>query len=156
LKGSTAGNRSGGSLGPEGWTVTKRTDRIWYSIPRLVSGSIKFTVTNVSLATNLTLADNEFLGMYDAGYGISEPIKYSYYRTNYYKAMIRVYGTAETSRPGKLKLIWGICNGGSPGYGACPCADAFLKEPFGGNATWNGSPVTLEVTWGGNRARLLI
>src|SRR5688500_14948843 len=43
LRNTTLGNTVGGSLGPDGWTVTGRADRVWYALPRLAQGSIEFT-----------------------------------------------------------------------------------------------------------------
>jgi MYXO-CTERM domain-containing protein len=154
LRGGTIGNPVGGSIGGSGWTVTDRTDRIWWEIPRLASGSIEFTIANVTLS-NLVAADNELFAMYEAGYGISEPIRYSpEFRNNHYKAMIRVYGTDEPGRTGQQKLMWGMCPSGAPGYDACGCG-SFFAEPFGGDPTWDGSPQRFRVEWGGGVTRLL-
>lgn len=151
---SSSGNAVGGTFTPEGWRVDARTDRIWWEIPRLGEGSIEFTVSNVTLA-NLPLNDHEIFAMYEAGYGITEPIDYSpEFRNNHYKCMIRVYGTAEVGREGQQKLMWGMCPSGAPGYDACGCA-SFFEEPFGGDATWDGSPQRFRVEWAGGITRLL-
>src|SRR5687768_2702135 len=63
LRGATLGNPVGGSIGPDGWTVTGPADRLWYALPRLARGSIEFTVTNMSNA-NLVVNDNEILALY--------------------------------------------------------------------------------------------
>ncbi len=153
LRGGTAGSPVGGSLGPDGWTVTGRTDRLWYSLPRLVEGVIEFTVSNVTVDT-LVVADNELFAMYEAGYGIAEPINYNpEIRENHYKCILRVYGQAEGDRVGAQKLMWGMCPSGDPGYGACGCGE-FFEEPFGGDTTWDGSPVRIRVEWGGGWTRL--
>lgn len=153
LRGQTAGNPVGGSLGDDGWTVTARTDRLWYALPRLVEGSIEFTVSNVTL-DNLVVADNELFAMYEAGYGIAEPINYNpEIRENHYKCILRVYGQEEGDRVGAQKLMWGMCPSGDPGYGACGCGE-FFEEPFGGDPTWDGSPVRIRVEWGGGWTRL--
>lgn len=155
LKGSTQGNAVGGSIGPDGWTVTSNTDRLWYIVPVLASGSIEFKVSNIT-HNNLLLADVELFAMYDGGWGISEPVGYSpEFRDNFFKCMIRIYGQAEPSRLGQQKLMWGMCPGGSPGYGTCPCATKFFEEPFGGDPAWDGSPQTLRVEWGNGHARYL-
>jgi hypothetical protein len=154
LRGATTGNQVGGSLGPDGWTVTDRADRIWWALPRLESGSIELTVANVTLA-NLNANDHEIFAMYEAGYGIVEPIRYNPdFRNNHYKCLIRLYGTAEAGREGLQKLMWGMCPSGDPGYDACGCGD-FFEEPFGGDGTWDGSPQRFRVEWGAGTTRLL-
>lgn len=154
LRDGTMGNPVGGSFGPDGWTVTAATDRIWYAIPRLVEGSVEFTMSNVTLA-NLVVNDNEVFAMYEAGHGIAEPINYApEFRENHYKCMIRIYGQAETGREGLQKLMWGMCPSGAPGYGTCGCA-SFFEEPFGGDGTWDGSPQRLRVEWGNGITRYL-
>ena len=71
LRGGTAtGHQVGGTFDTEGWHVTDRTDRIWYVLPRLVSGSIEFTLGNVS-AANLGSNETELFAMYEGGYGIA-------------------------------------------------------------------------------------
>lgn len=153
LRGATLGNPVGGSLGPDGWTVTAGSDRLWYALPRLVEGAIELTISNVSL-DDLVVADNELFSMYEAGYGIAEPINYNpEIRENHYKCILRVYGQAEGDRVGAQKLMWGMCPSGDPGYGACGCGE-FFEEPFGGDTTWDGSPVRLRVEWGGGWTRL--
>ncbi|MBN8614222.1 MAG: DNRLRE domain-containing protein [Deltaproteobacteria bacterium] len=154
LRDGTMGNASGGTFGPDGWTVTGVSDHIWYALPTLVRGSIEVTVTNVSNA-NLPLADHEILAMYEAGYGISEPIRYApEFRVNHYKTLVRIYGTAEPERTGAMKLMWGICPSGAPGYDACGCA-SFFEEPFAGAEAWTGAPRRLRIEWGDGRSRLL-
>lgn len=157
LRGSaTHGHAVGGSFGPDGWTVTDRTDRMWFELPRLVSGAIQFTVTGIT-PDNLNLADHELFAMYEAGYGMVEPLPYSpEYRNNHYKCMIRVYGWAELdeARRGQQKLMWGMCPSGAPGYDECGC-EPFFEEPFGGDGTWDGSPQTLRVEWGAGHTRYL-
>ena len=79
-------------------------DRIWYALPRLVSGSVEVTVSNVSEA-NLPLADHEIFALYEDGYGIGEPIGYApAFRQNHYKVLLRIYGRAEPARLGAMKL----------------------------------------------------
>jgi MYXO-CTERM domain-containing protein len=156
LRDGTSGNASGGAFGPDGWTVTDRTDRIWWALPTLVSGSIEFTVAGVTMAT-MPLTDYEFFTMYEAGYGMTEPINYDpEYRENHYKAMLRVYGQLDIvpERQGTQKLMWGICPSGTPGYGTCGC-DSFFGEPFGGDPVWDGSPQRLGLEWGDGHARFL-
>jgi hypothetical protein len=157
LTGSTMGNVVGGSLGPDGWTVTDRTDRLWWALPRLVEGSVEFTVTNLTLA-NLTVNDNEVLAIYDGGWGIAEPIAYNpEYRNNYYKGMIRIYGTNEPERTGQQKTIWFMCPAGSPGYGdgePCPCASNFGEETYNGDPSWDGSPQVLRIAWAAGKTTL--
>src|SRR5688572_33345779 len=95
LKSGTAGNLVGGQIVAEGWKVTAKADRLWYGLPRLVEGSIEFTVTGMS-TSNLSAIDHEIFAMYEAGYGITEPVSYGgAYRENHYKAMIRIYGQQE-------------------------------------------------------------
>jgi hypothetical protein len=154
LRDGTTGNAIGGSFGPDGWTVTAPTDRIWFALPRLASGSIQFTVTGMTNA-NLVINDNELFALYEAGYGIAEPINYSpEFRNNHYKAMLRVYGSDEVGRHGLQKLMWGMCPSGSPGYDACGCG-SFFEEPFGGDGTWTGASEELRLEWGGGVTRLL-
>jgi len=155
LRGGTRGNPVGGAFGPDGWTVTAPTDRIWWALPRLSSGAIEFTVTNMTNA-NLIRPDNELFAMYEAGYGIAEPINYSpEFRNNHYKAAIRIYGVEEQPpRHGEQKLMWGMCPSGAPGYDGCGCA-SFFEEPSGGDGTWTGAPERLRVEWGGGVTRLV-
>jgi hypothetical protein len=152
LIGGTQGTAVGGSFGDTGWTVTGVADRVYWSMPRLVEGSVEFTMTNVTL-DNLPLADHEVFAMYEGGHGIEHPIGYNpEYRNNTFKSMIRIYGVAEPERTGQQKIMWGMCPIGAPGYleAECPCANpvGFFEEPFGGNGDWNGSPETLRVAWG--------
>ena len=157
LAGSTVGNAVGGSLGPDGWTVTDRTDRLWWSLPRLVEGSVELTVTNLTLG-NLTVNDNELLAIYDGGWGIAEPIAYNpEYRNNFFKGMIRIYGTNEPERTGQQKTIWLMCPAGDPGFGdggECPCPASYADETFDGDPTWDGSPQVLRLEWGGGHTTL--
>jgi hypothetical protein len=155
LRGGTRGNAVGGSFAADGWHVTDRADRVWYALPRLVSGSVEFTLTHVTMASLGTTTDNEIFAMYEGGYGIAEPIRYgSEFRENHYKCMLRIFPNNEPMRPGQQKLMWGMCPSGAPGFGACGCG-SFFEEPFGGNGTWDGSPQRLRVEWGGGRTRYL-
>ena len=154
LRGATLGNPVGGSIGPDGWTVTGRADRLWYALPRLAQGSFEFTVANMSNA-NLLVNDNELVAIYEAGHDIAEPIRYSpEFRNNHYKAMLRIYGRDEVGREGQQKLMWGMCPSGAPGYDACGCG-SFFEEPFGGDGAWSGAPERLRIEWGGGRTRFL-
>lgn len=154
LRGSTQGHPVGGAIQSDGWHVTARTDRLWYAIPRLERGSIEFTVTGLTNARLDPADDNELFAMYEAGYGISEPISYGDFRENHYKCMLRIYGAAEGARRGQQKLMWGMCPSGAPGYGRCGCA-SFFEEPFGGNGTWSGAPERLRIEWGEGRTSFL-
>jgi hypothetical protein len=150
LTGGTMGTPVGGAFGPEGWTVTAVADRIYWSVPRLVEGSVEFTIKNLT-SDMLPLNDHEVFAMYEGGHGIEHPIGYSpEFRNNAYKSMIRIYGAAEGDRFGKQKIMWGMCPFGA-GYhdGTCPCTDpqGFFEEPFGGDGTWDGSPQRLRVEW---------
>lgn len=152
--GAPKGNAVGGSYGPDGWTVTGKTDRIWYAIPRLVEGSIEFTVANITTA-NLDLADHEIFSMYDAGHGIAEPINYNpEFRDNHYKQLIRIYGQQVPERLGEQKFIMLMCPDGAPGYGACACGKNFYDGDgwWGGNPVWDGSPSKIKITWGNGKA----
>jgi hypothetical protein len=154
LRGGTRGNPVGGAFESGGWRVTAPTDRIWYALPRLARGSIEVTISDLTLQ-NLVRSDNEILAMYEGGYGIREPIRYSpEFRENHYKVMLRIYGTEETGRVGLQKLMWGMCPSGAPGYGACAC-DGMFAEPFGGNGSWDGSPQRLRIEWGDGVTRYL-
>jgi hypothetical protein len=155
LKGSTKGTLVGGALGADGWTVTQPTDRLWYAIPRLATGSIEFTLAGV---TNEKIRngerDNEMFAMYEAGFGITEPIAYlPYFRNNHYKAILRIFG--EAAREGQQKLIWEMCGSGAPGYDSCTCGAANGAEPFGGDGAWDGTPQRLRIEWGGGKTRYL-
>lgn len=151
LIGGTMGTALGGSFGDAGWTVTGKTDRVFWSVPRLVEGKVAFTIAGVTL-DNLPLNDHEVFAMYEGGYDIAHPIGYSpEFRNNAFKSMIRIYGQAEVGRTGQQKVMWGVCPMGAPGYhgGECPCTSpvGFFDEPFGGDATWDGSPQRLTVEW---------
>lgn len=151
LVGGTTGTALGGSFGDAGWTVTAKADRIFWAVPRLVEGSVEFTIAGVTLA-NLPLNDHEVFSMYEGGFDIAHPIPYNpEFRNNAFKSMIRIYGTAEVGREGQQKIMWGICPMGTPGYhdGACPCTDpaGFFDEPFGGDGSWDGSPQRLRIEW---------
>ena len=152
--GTSVGHAVGGSFRADGWHVTSRTDRIWYAVPRLASGSVEFTIANVTMESLGETEDNELFAMYEAGYGISEPISYSDFRINHYKCMLRVYGRAETDRPGYQKLMWGMCPSGAPGHGDCGCGRSFFEEPFAGPGGWDGSPQRYRIVWGGGHTRL--
>lgn len=155
LRGRTMGNAVGGSFADDGWHVTDRRDRIWYALPRLVSGSVEFTLANVTMASLTDTSDTEVFAMYEAGYGIAEPIRYSpEFRDNHFKCMLRLYANGEGTRAGQQKLMWGICPSGAPGYGACGCG-SFFEEPFGGNGSWDGTAQRLRIEWGGGRTRYL-
>lgn len=155
LRGGTRGNPIGGRFDAEGWHVTDRTDRVWYALPRLVSGSIEFTVAGITMSS-LGVVDNEIFAMYEAGYGITEPIRYApEFRVNHYKCMLRIYGNAETGREGAQKLIWAMCGSGAPGYGDCTCRADFEREPFASSGAWDGTPQRLRIEWGGGRTRYL-
>ncbi|MFO0628865.1 MAG: DNRLRE domain-containing protein [Polyangiales bacterium] len=155
LRGSTRGNPVGGAVTAEGWRVTGRTDRLWYAIPRLVRGSVEFTVTHLTMSSLGDTSDNELFAMYEAGYGIAEPIAYSAFRENHYKCMLRIYANGEVGRAGQQKLMWGMCPGGAPGFGACACDRSFFEEPFGGNGAWDGSAQRLRIEWGDGVTRYL-
>jgi len=143
------GNVIGGSLGPNGWTVTGKNDRIWYAVPRLVEGSIEFTVEGIT-HQNLNLADHEIFAMYDAGHGISEPINYNpEFRDNHYKQLIRIYGQMVPERLGLQKFLMLMCPDGAPGYGACQCPKSYYDGDgwWGGDGNWDGSPSVIVVRW---------
>ncbi len=154
LRGATMGNAVGGQFSADGWTVTAKTDLIWYAVPRLVEGYAEFTLSGVTHA-NLPLEDHEIFSMYEAGYGISEPIRYgNEFRGNHYKCLVRIYGAPEVMRVGQQKLMWGMCPSGAPGFGDCGCS-SFFDEPFGGSGAWDGSPQRMRVEWGAGTTRLL-
>lgn len=154
LRGATTGNRTGGTLGADGWTVTGVDDAIWYALPRLESGYVEFTIAHVTLA-NLPLGDQEIFAMYEDGWGLGEPIDYGGgFRSNFYKVLVRIYGTPEPSRAGFMKMMWGICPSGAPGQGTCGCG-SFFEEPFADPGAWTGDPVRMRIEWGGGHSRLL-
>ena len=152
----TMGSAVGGSFGPDGWTTTDRTDRIYWALPRLAEGSFEFTVTGLTVEL-MPLNDHEIFAMYEGGWGIEHPIAYNpEFRVNNYKSMIRIYGQAEADRTGQIKLMWGLCPQGAPGYGIDTCAcGSFFEEPFGGDPSWDGSPQRLRVEWDAMGSRLL-
>lgn len=154
----TMGTALGGTFGPDGWTTTDRADRIVWELPRLVTGSVEFTVSGITLDL-LPLEDHEIFAMYEGGWDIENPIGYNpEFRNNHYKSMIRIYGQPEVDRVGQQKLMWGLCPAGAPGYieeGDCACATWFFEEPFGGDGNWDGSPQRMRVEWDGSVARLL-
>lgn len=162
LRGGSAGIVMGGGFDGEGWHVAADTDRIVFDqLPRLSSGFVEFTLTGVSGA-NLVKNDNEIFAMYEGGYGMVEPVRYSpQFRNNHYKSMLRIYGAEEQGRAGAQKLMWGMCPDGAPGYqtgSACACGGAFFEEPFNGDAevtTWTGAPERLRIEWGDGRTRYL-
>jgi MYXO-CTERM domain-containing protein len=157
LRDGTTGNASGGSFGPEGWTVTAVDDAIWYALPTLESGYVEFTVANITLDV-LPLGDHEIFAMYEAGYGIGEPIEYSPdFRQNHYKVLMRIYGTPEPGRAGSMKLMWGMCPDGAPGWysAGCICDEGTFDEPFADPGPWTGAPVRLRVEWADGHSRLL-
>jgi hypothetical protein len=148
------GNPVGGSFGPNGWTVTQKNDRIWYAIPRLESGSIEFMVSGIT-HSNLDLSDHEIFSMYDAGYGIPEPINYNpEFRDNRFKQLVRIYGQLVPERLGEQKFIMLMCPDGAPGYGTCVCPKQFYDGDgwWGGDANWDGSPSKIKITWGNGKA----
>lgn len=156
LTGGTMGTALGGSFGDNGWTTTDRADRIYWSLPRLREGSFELTVTGLTVEL-MPLNDHEIFAMYEGGWGIAHPIAYNpWFRTNNYKSMIRVYGQAEVGRTGQIKLMWGMCPAGDPGYneGACTCGASFFEEPFGGDPAWDGSPQRIRVEWDDMGSRL--
>jgi hypothetical protein len=156
LTGGTTGTAVGGSFDANGWTVTERTDRVYWALPRLVEGSAEFTVTGLTLA-KLPLNDHEIFAMYEGGKGTSHPIKYNpEFRNNAFKSMIRIYGTAEVGREGQQKIMWGMCPFGAGSHGGeCPCASGFFEEPFGGDGNWDGTPQRLRVEWADGVTRYL-
>jgi hypothetical protein len=151
------GTPVGGSFDATGWTVTQKDDRIYYSLPRLVQGSIEFTVSGITEA-NLVLADHEIFALYEGGYGISEPINYNpQFRNNHYKQLLRIYGKMVLERLGEQKFIMLMCPSGAPGYtedGPCPCPQSFYDGDgwWGGNKNWDGSPSKIKVRWGNGSA----
>jgi hypothetical protein len=70
--------------------------------------------------------------MYEGGYGMQEPIRYSpELRQNNDKSVLRIYGQAETGRVGATKLMWSMCPDGAPGdNNGCNCGKQFFDEPF--------------------------
>ncbi len=166
LRGTTQGNQLGGSLGSDGWTVTAVNDRIWYSMPTLVQGSIEFTLAGVS-NDKFQAADHEMFTLYEGGYGISEPIDYGHLKPLFYRVMWRLRGEVagvdgETvTHQGEQKFIWIMCPDGAPGYAVnygtqfCSCSQWLDQGPSGGDMTWTGVPERIRFEWDGNSARYL-
>jgi hypothetical protein len=154
LKGGTKGNAIGGALGPDGWTITSDTDRLWYELPRLTIGSFEFTVSNLTM-DNMPEVDHELFAMYEAGFGMTEPINYDpEFRNNHFKVMLRVHGQGAPGMEGQQQLVWRMCPSGAPGHDECGCTE-FFDEPEGGDTTWDGSPQRLRVDWTETGARYL-
>lgn len=154
LRGGTMGTAVGGAFSADGWTVQTKSDLVWYAVPRLVEGYVEFTVSGITMA-NLPLADHEIFSMYEAGYGITEPIRYgNEFRGNHYKCLLRIYGAPEVGRVGQQKLMWGMCPSGAPGFGDCGCS-SFFEEPFGGSGAWDGTAQRVRIEWGAGRTRML-
>jgi hypothetical protein len=117
------GGSRGGTFDATGWTVTGDTDTIWYEIPdAMVRGSVSFSVTNWGLTTTLTGGDMDILAVYQAPTGLPEPIDYApAYRNNDFKVFMRIFGSADPTRPGSTKLEDFMCPQGDPWYhDACP------------------------------------
>ncbi len=155
LRGGTQGLAVGGTFGDDGWRITGDSDRLIFALPRLDSGAVELTLKDVG--DNLVKNDNDLLALYEGGYGMTEPIPYNpELRDNHYKALLRVYGSDESDRPGAQKLMWGMCPDGAPGTGTCACGAQFFEEPFTREAsTWTGAPVRLRIEWGGGHTRYL-
>lgn len=160
LRGSSSGNLVGGQITATGWRVTNRQDRIWWEIPPLVEGSIEFTVTGMTngATSNMTLVAHELFAMYEAGYGMPEPVAYlNDFRNNYYKVMVRVHGNNAT--PGQQEMDWSNCAGGDPGFAddaICPCSNGYFSRPLGGTGTWDGTGERIRIEWNAaSGARLL-
>ena len=158
LRGATSsGNPSGGSFGAEGWTVTAPTDLIWFSAPTMSSGSIEFTLSNV---TNASLyadasggADNDIFQFYDDA-GIGEPIPYGTWKSNNYKCDVRIRN--EPGHHGDQKLIFGLCpDSQSSGGDTCACGTPFIGDATGGDGNWDGTPQRLRVEWSQTYVRFL-
>jgi hypothetical protein len=159
LKGATKGNATGGTLGPDGWTVTGPGDRVVYEIPTLASGVLEVTATGITTASLVT-GEAGLVAMYEDGFGLGEPIAYDpRFRNNYSRVLLRVFGQTEPDRAGQQGFTWSVCPVGKPGYSAtpgCPCGGGgFLEAPIGGDATWDGTPQTLRIEWENGKARYL-
>jgi len=166
LSNGTLGNATGGSFDSSGWHVTDTHDTIWYALPRLVSGSIEFDIGGFTEAD--IGCEAEIVAMYEAGYGMTEPIGYNpEYRNNHYKMMLRVFGNPTSSCPcspsdtppcypdpaGQQKVMWGMCASGAPGYDSCTCGNSFFAEPRCGATTWDGSAQHIRIEWGSGITR---
>jgi hypothetical protein len=100
INGSIAGNPIGGGVTADGWKVTERTDRVWYSFPRLRSGFFEITVSGITMAT-LDLEDHQILAMCEGGYGmvVSSPIQYDPdFRNNHCNSLVRLARRRSLSR----------------------------------------------------------
>jgi len=163
--GSTSGYLVGGEFTPSGWTVTNRTnraDRIYWILPRLVSGYVQFTVSNIT-QDNLDRNDHDIFAMYEGGFGLEttdDPIDYDpELRLNNSRAILRVFGRKATdpagaALQGQQELALRMCSGGSPGHSEpCPCGDSLLEELRGGDTAWNGSPQVIRIEWGAGVTR---
>jgi hypothetical protein len=95
--------------------------------------------------------------MYEAGFGAVEPVPYlPNFRNNHYKCFLRGRGEMTScgdpvNWAGQVKLMWGMCASGAPGYNDCTCGNAQESEPFGGDPNWDGSPQRLRVAWGNGK-----
>lgn len=153
LRGSSTGTQEGGSFGADGWTVTAPTDRLWFAIPTASSGSITFTLSNVTNAS-LFPADNDIFTMYDDA-DSPEPIPYrpDFVESNY-KVWVRI--RTEPTLVGLQKLTVAVCPNSAISHSPmCACGTGFVQEVTGGDGTWDGTPQHLRIEWGGGVVRFL-
>ncbi|MFO0597797.1 MAG: DNRLRE domain-containing protein [Myxococcaceae bacterium] len=163
---SMAGRGSrGGSFGPTGWTVSAEDDTFWYEIDEaLPTARVEFTITGLSIGPggSLSGADHDILTVYQAPTGMPEPIAYApYFRSNDFKAFIRIFGNQESGREGAMKLELAACPRGSPWFHdeACPAGCEISGIGYAnGRATdvgWNAaSSYRMAVEWGGGGFRV--
>jgi hypothetical protein len=152
----TGRGQSGGSFGASGFTTTAASDSIWYEMPEAVpSGRVEFTVTGLSLASTLMNADNDIFTMYQAPTGVTEPIPYWPWRNNDFKVFLRIFGVAETGRPGAMKLELAGCPRGEPWWHdeACPdtCTsiDGIAYASDGHDVGWDAAATyRFAIAWG--------
>ena len=149
------GGSRGGSFGPAGWTTTGDDDAIWYEVPdALPTGRVEYSVSNLSLATNLTGADHDIFAMYQSP-GIPEPVPYMpYFRNNDLKVFQRIFGAKETGRPGAFKFEFAFCPIGPPWYNnTCPASCDQGNFAYGGpsfsDIGWDASKTyKMAIVWG--------
>lgn len=132
LRGSSSGTVSGGSFGPNGWTVVNKNDYIYWHVPddTMDFGAVEFSVRGLrSRDSRPEGADkNEIFHMYDWTYQDADT-NYGGYRNGPYKHFIRKtneYDPATGSFSGKtdsLEMLWKI----EPSY----------VEPDTDILTWN-------------------
>jgi hypothetical protein len=105
LRGSTLGERRGGSFAADGWHVTGADNYIVWHVPTLTAGAVEFSVSG--LRPREDRAENadkgELFHMYDWTFEDADH-NYGGYRNNPYKHFIRKTGVLD-DRPGRTDAL---------------------------------------------------